>query len=155
MKKFLKFVKKNRVILSLLSIIIVCLIICLIFGFKIFWGETDGNEYGTRLDGLDKTPYTETEKETIKTYFLKDENVDSVKFNLQGKIMYITINFSKDLKLATAKKLVNESLKEMNEEIASTYDIQFILTTSVEDSKIYPTMGYKAHKKTAVSWINS
>jgi len=155
MKKFLKFVKKNRVILSLLTIITICLIICLVFGFRIFWGETDGNEYGTRLDGLDKTPYTDTERENVKAYFLKNENVDTVNFNLQGKIMYITINFKNDLKLATAKKLVNESLKEMNEDITNVYDIQFILTTSVEDSKIYPTMGYKAHKKSAVSWINS
>lgn len=155
MKKFINFIKKNRVILSLLIIIFICLIVCLIFGFKIFWGESGTSKYGPRLDEIENIPFTETEQETIKTYFLKNENVDSVKFNLQGKIMYITINLNTNLKLTTAKKLVKNSLSEIDESILSNYDIQFILTTSVSDSKIYPTMGYKSHNKTAISWVNS
>lgn len=153
MKKFLRFVKKNKVLITLVSIILICLIIIVVFGFKLLWGETGTTKYGTRLDGIEELK--KDDKDKIKLLFLNDENVNSVDINIEGKIIYLTIDFKTDYKLSKAKKLIKSSLENIDSKILSNYDIQYILTaSSVKESKYYPTMGYKARSKDTISWIN-
>lgn len=156
MKKFLKFIKRNRVIVALSAIITLCLIICIVFGFKLFWGTTDVDKYGTRKDSLNDVTLTDNDKKAIDEYFLANKNVNSVKYTTQGPIIYITIDLKSDVALKTSKALVNNSLPIINKTLLEKYEFQFILTaSSVKDSKIYPTFGYKALKKSTISWINS
>ena len=71
MKNFLKFVKKNRVILSLLSIIIVCLIICLVFGFRIFWGETSINNEKLAISAVNAEKKFKYHLLTVEDFYSK------------------------------------------------------------------------------------
>ena len=153
MNKFFNFIKHNKVLFALIVVIVFCLIVIGIFGFKLLWGETGTTNYGTRLDDIIELNKEESDK--IKLYFLNDENVNTVTLKVQGKIIYITIDFKSDYKLSKAKKLVVSSFENMSEKILQTYDIQYILTASnVEESKYYPFMGYKASSKEEISWLN-
>ena len=153
MKKIFNFIKRNKVVFALLFIILICLIVIAIFGFKLLWGETGTTNYGTRLDNVEAL--TKTQEDMFKLYFLNDENVNTVALDVRGKIIYVTIDFKKDYKLSKAKKLVKGSLEEVDKKVLTSYDIQFILTSKeVVDSKYYPTMGYKASDLETISWIN-
>jgi hypothetical protein len=92
----------------------------------------------------------------VTEYFLKNENVNTVTYDIEGKIIYITVDLTKSVKVTVAKQLVNASLTNFESDILSNYDIQFIVTLSSDtESSLYPTMGYKSATKEAIAWINS
>lgn len=156
MKKLVNLIKRNQVTFLLSFIIIVCLIISVVFGFKLFWGDPNTDKYGGRLEELENIKFTENMQASVTEYFSKNENVNKVTYNIEGKLIYVNIDLAKTVKLTTFKKYVNESLNIFDKELLSKYDIQFIVTLSSDkESKIYPTMGYKNVKKSTITWINS
>ena len=87
--------QKNKVLIVLGFILLVCLIAILIVTFSFFFGGNK-NEYGDRLKDIDKYQITETIKNDYISSLENDKSVSSVKFNTKGRIIYITINYFSD-----------------------------------------------------------
>lgn len=156
MKKLGKFIIKNRVVIALMTIIVICGILALYFGFKVFWGDTSDNNYGTRLDDIKEVVFTEEMQNNVTDYLKTNTNVSTVTYDIKGKIIYLIIDFNKDYALKNAKSLCTKSLEKFDATILEKYDVQFMLTAStVAESKIYPTMGYKPNESKSISWVNS
>lgn len=147
MKKFGKFIVKNRVLVTLFVIIFICLVFALYFGIKLFWGDTSSNSYGTRLDVISDIKVDDSK---VKEYLNKNENVSLVEVDTKGRIIYVMVELSKDIKVSEAKSLCKGSLTSFSDDVLKYYEIEYFVTK--KDSKNYPIVGSKGKNKKAISW---
>ena len=91
-----KLWKSNRVVFVLVIILIICFIaICSVA--LTFFSSKDTNEYGNRLNGIEKHPISSELKSNYKETLLANESVKSVEFNTKGRIIYVNIKFDENI----------------------------------------------------------
>ena len=86
-----------------------------------------------------------------------DEVVDAG-VRVQGKIIYINLEFSRETSLDRAKEIANETLNKFSDEEKSFYDFGYFLTqVPVEENsdKGFVVTGSKNSKLETISWIKS
>ena len=155
MKKMKELWGKNKVLIVLGIILVICLIAILVVTFSFFLGGNKG-VYGDRLDGIDKHPITNTIKNEYITNLENNENVTKVKMNIKGKILYINIDFVSDTPLEEAKGLAASSLEKLSEDILSFYDISFTLKCEKSDnSEGFTILGAKNVAGSGLVWNNN
>ena len=82
-----------------------------------------------------------------------NSSVGDVTVTVEGKIIYITIDFKESVKVATAKDLAIKSLDTIGEKNLTFYDVQYLLTYSgTEENKNFPVFGSKSAKSLKVVW---
>ena len=150
-----KLFLKNKVLFLLTSIIIISIILIIIGLFVYFVKGSGKTVYGDRLVNIENYKIDKDIKNKLEEIYI-DSTVDSVKYDLKGKIIYIKIDLKENLPLVDAQTLSLKAIDVFSEEQRSYYDIQLIVTTSKveEKSKIYPIFGYKNAKNTQVVWTN-
>lgn len=140
---------KNRVVVVLLIILLICFIA--IVGVTItFFYSKDVSEYGTRLEDISKHPVDDKFKNEYKDKVLENENVTKVTMNIKGRIIYVHIDFNEVISLDDAKNIATTSLEMFNDDIKSYYDIEFVLK-----SDNFTIFGAKNSKIDHVSWNNN
>lgn len=131
-----KSVRSNKVIIVLVSIVAVCLLL-LGYGFYVyFYAGNNKTKYGDRLDGIEKHQISNKLKDDIKKVYTEDKKVGEINTTLEGKIIYITIDFVDTISASEAKDAAIKSLEALSEDTLSFYDIQYILTSSFETKEI-------------------
>ena len=86
----------------------------------------------------------------------KNEKVNTASIRIQGKIIYVNIDYTKEVSLDNAKEIATKSLQNFTDDIKKFYDIQYLLTQKEdEESEVFPTMGSKNVTATTIVWINS
>ncbi|MEG0798883.1 MAG: hypothetical protein RR228_01355 [Bacilli bacterium] len=150
-KKFMK----NKILYILITIVLICFILIGASLVKYFYFGSGESKYGTRLNDIEKHKLPKDIETKISALYKDDKSVNSVKYVLKGKIIYITIDYKEALKLAVAQTTALKTLEAFSKEDLTFYDLQFTLTanTLTEKSDIFPTMGYKNAKSENVSWI--
>ena len=101
MKKIKNLWENNKVLIVLGLILVACLVAILIVSFSYFFGGSK-NEYGDRLQDIEKYPITETIKNEYVSALENEKIVKDVKMHTKGKIIYITIDFNADTSLNDA-----------------------------------------------------
>lgn len=144
-----KLWKSNRVVFVLVIILIICFIAICSVALTFFYSK-DTNEYGNRLNGIEKHPISSELKSNYKETLLANESVKSVEFNTKGRIIYVNIKFDENISLDNAKKLVEDNLSLFSEDILSYYDLQFILS-----SDNFTIMASKNVASEKISWNNN
>lgn len=144
-----KLWKSNRVVFVLVIILIICFIAICSVALTFFYSK-DTNEYGNRLNGIEKHPISSELKSNYKETLLANESVKSVEFNTKGRIIYVNIKFDENISLDNAKKLVEDNLSIFDEDILSYYDLQFILS-----SDNFTIMASKNVASEKISWNNN
>lgn len=144
-----KLWKSNRVVFVLVIILIICFIAICSVALTFFYSK-DTNEYGNRLNGIEKHPISSELKSNYKETLLANESVKSVEFNTKGRIIYVNIKFDENISLDNAKKLVEDNLSIFSEDILSYYDLQFILS-----SDNFTIMASKNVASEKISWNNN
>lgn len=144
-----KLWKSNRVVFVLVIILIVCFIAICSVALTFFYSK-DTNEYGNRLNGIEKHSISSELKSNYKETLLANESVKSVEFNTKGRIIYVNIKFDENISLDNAKKLVEDNLSLFSEDILSYYDLQFILS-----SDNFTIMASKNVASEKISWNNN
>lgn len=144
-----KLWKSNRVVFVLVIILIICFIAICSVALTFFYSK-DTNEYGNRLNGIEKHPISSELKSNYKETLLAKESVKSVEFNTKGRIIYVNIKFDENISLDNAKKLVEDNLSLFSEDILSYYDLQFILS-----SDNFTIMASKNVASEKISWNNN
>lgn len=127
LKKLKKFWQENSVLLVLLLILIACLIAILVVVFTYFVGDSS-SKYGDRLEGIEKYPFAEKEKSSLKEKIEEDESVLEAKIETSGKRIIITIAYQKDVTLVNAQSKALATLDYIDEDILSFYDVEYNIT---------------------------
>lgn len=156
MSKFKDFWRKNKVLVVLIGILIICFIaICIVVATYFFGGSK--TVYGDRLKDIDKYPITEEfKKEYID--FLKDDgkDVSDVTFNTKGRVIYIRIKFVDDYSLVVAESKATASLAKFTDDLLEYYDLNFTLVSdATENSDGFTIMGAKNTSSKIVVWNNN
>lgn len=152
MKK-IKMNQQNKVLWLLLAILIVCFVIIAIIFYTYFYAGTSSSKYGDRLDGIENYPLDNGLDESIKALYKEESSVNKVVYELQGKIIYITIDFKESIKVSQAEALAIKALDTIGEKNLSFYEVQYILTYSgTEENTNYPVFGSKNANSLKVVW---
>ncbi len=143
----------NRVLWVLLGILGVCFLAIGILFYRYFYAGTSSSKYGERLDGIENYPLSETLEKDIQDLYKDNTEIDKVTVTNEGKIVYITINFTKSIKVTTAEDLAIKSLDKVGEKNLTYYDVQYILTYSgTEENTNFPVFGSKSASSLKVVW---
>lgn len=143
----------SKIILVLIFILVVCFAVIGFLFYKYFYSGTSTTKYGDRLDGIEKYKLSDTLENDIKNVYENTKSVGNVKVNLEGKIIYINIDFKESIKLETAKAEAIKALDKIGEENLKYYDVQYILTYSgEEENNNYPIFGAKSSSSLKVVW---
>ena len=141
----MEFIKKNKILVSLLVIAIVFFAAVMIIIFSNL--SIGNNEYGNRLDNIEKYPISDETINEIKTDISSYEKVTSVSYNLEGKLANFILTVDDSLEEETAKNYANKILENLSDDVKSYYDIQVLVDSDNKESEVYPIIGYK-HKTT-------
>ena len=141
----MEFIKKNKILVSLLVIAIVFFAAIMIIIFSNL--SIGNNEYGNRLDNIEKYPISDETINEIKTDISSHEKVTSVSYNLEGKLANFILTVDDSLEEETAKNYANKILENLSDDVKSYYDIQVLVDSDNKESEVYPIIGYK-HKTT-------
>ncbi len=155
MKKLGKFYKEHRVFTILMSIVIVCVVLIATVLFRLFYDSKKG-KYGDRLEGIEKVKLEEKRLDDMESKILAEKDVKVAEFNVQGKIVYITITFDGEESLVEAESTAQKSLEYFSEEEKAFYDFHFTLKkASTETDAGFLISGAKNKNGTGFSWNNN
>lgn len=165
-KKIIRRIRKKMklgYILSFLAILIVAIV-----AIKLIL-PGNSSKYGNRLDGIKKINFGKDEQNKIVSKIKENNKVTEAKIDVEGKIINVIFNVTKDTSKDDAKKVANDSLSSISDEVKNFYDIQYIIskkdeegtkkTITKDDGKeeeitvtVFPVMGYKNSKSKGIVW---
>ena len=150
--------RKNKQDNTMLWILIIILVVCFIMiGFlfyKYFYSGISTSKYGdTRLEGIENYPLSKTLEKDIQGVYSKEKSIGDVKVNVEGRIIYVNIDFKSSVKVDTAKSLASKALDKIGKDNLTFYEVQFLLTYSgKEENKNFPIFGSKHANSLKVVW---
>lgn len=155
MKNFKDFLEKNKVLILLGVILIICIIAIITVTISYFFGGSE-TVYGDRLDEIEDYPIEENFKKEYISSLEEDTLINSVTFDLKGRIIYVTIDFVGDTSLVEAQSKAAASLDQFTEKILSYYDIMFTLKCEqTENSEGFTIMGARNIAGSGLIWNNN
>ena len=155
MNKLKEIWGKNKVLIVLGIILIICFIAILIVTFSFFFGGME-SVYGDRLDCIENYPIEDSFIDEYIANLESDEMINSATFDTKGRIIYVTIDFVGDTSLVEAQSKAAASLEQFSEETLSYYDINFTLTSeSTENSEGFTIMGARNVAGSGLVWNNN
>ena len=135
----MKFIKKHKIeFIALLVMIIICVLGY--FAVKPLLGN-DSNKYGNRLDGIEEVKISDEQINKMISELEDKKDINSVKYDLQGRLIYIILEVSNATAVDVSKGYAN-------------YDIQVIVKSDSEESEVYPIIGSKHKTSTSFVWDN-
>lgn len=148
----MKFIKKHKIAL-IVTVVIIILLVLMFFGIKnAFFSNVSKSKYGNRLDGIENYQVEQTKIDEIKTILNETGIVNSVTYDLEGRIMNFIIKVEDEVDLISSRGLADKIAENLSDEIKSYYDIQVFLTCVNEESELYPTIGYKHKTSVGFKW---
>ena len=145
--EFIKKHKKGVIICSIVLLVFVCLFLFL----RIFMVDYKKDEYGNRLQDIDKVKISETVISKLEKEMKVLDEVENASYRLQGRLIYISLKMASGVSKDTAKEIATKTLDYFTEDEKKYYDIQIIITTSDENAE-YPIIGYKHKTSTEFVW---
>lgn len=155
MNKLKEIWGKNKVLIVLGIILIICFIAIIVVTVSYFFGGSE-SVYGDRLDGIEDHPIEDSFVSEYTTNLESDDMIESVEFDTKGRIIYITINFVGDTSLVEAQSKTAASLETFSEDLLSYYDINFTITSKATDnSDGFTLMGARNVAGSGLVWNNN
>ncbi len=165
--KLNEIMKNKKLILILVLVLVGLICLMLLRGFLSPNGSI--SKYGNRLDGIENVRISKSDKNDIAKKICESDKVSDCKIDIQGKIINVMFNVSKDTTIDDAKNISNDSMKNFSKKIKSFYDIQYIITNKDEEGtkqtitdkdgketeivvKNFPIMGYKNSSSKELVW---
>lgn len=160
MKEFFKsigrLIGRHKLLFTICLLAFIVIIVMTYIFFSLFIGGTD--KYGDRLKGIEQHEISNSDKKEVTSFLEEKDEVTTATMRTQGKIIYIHIEFKKEVSLDRAKEIANESLNKIEEEDKKFYDINFSLTKeSIEGSEenTFVVTGSKNSQLDQITWIKS
>ena len=134
-----KFLKKNKKIITIVSIALLVLIAFLLI-YKIFFGSSGSDRY----EGIKSHKLSKTEINDVTKVIKGLNNVKSSKVYVDSKIIKIFVKLKDDVEFDAVKDVATKTISKIDKNNLKFYDLEFFVE-SKDDSKTYPKIGYK-HK---------
>lgn len=149
----MKFLKKPKFKIILLSIFVVIMILAF-FGIKeLIYPNSSIDLYGNRLEGIEEVSIKNDTITNIKELITKTEKTNSVDYYLTGRILKFIIDVKKDTELVDAKSMADNIIDKLSEKQQSFYDIEVFITSKESDgSELYPIIGSKHKDSLTFVW---
>ncbi len=147
--KFIKKNKKKTIIIT--SVILVILLVLFLFLFVI--PMFNNNNYGDRLDDIDKHKIASSTIKEIENDLKEQDGVEKVSYNSEGRILNFIVTVDPNLDINKAKEYSSFILDKIDKDDKSYYDIQMFIKANGE-SNVYPTIGYKSKNSDDMSFGN-
>ncbi len=155
MKKIKEIWQNNKIFILLGIILVACLVAIIVVMLTYFFGGSD-SVYGDRLSGQENYEFTSKIEDNYISFFNEKENVIDVSINVNGKILYIHINYNIDTSLEDAKNIASSSLESLDEKMKEFYDVNFVLKSESSDEKEgFTILGAKNIVASYVTWNNN
>ena len=146
----MKVIKNNKILIALILIAVIMFSTILII---IFSNLSSGNdEYGNRLDEIEKYPITDEIINNIQNEVSSLEKVKSVSYNLEGRLANFIIKVEDALMVSEAKNYAEKVLEYFSEDLKKYYDIQILIDSDNDESENYPIIGYKHKTSDSLVW---
>ena len=157
MKGLKGFFQRNKVLVILTLIVLVCVVIMGLCLLANFYGGNNTDKYGRRTEGIEKVEITSARQSEIESKLEADEFISNrTSIKVQGKIIYLRIVFEEGISLIEAQGKAIAILEEFSEEEKNFYDFHFTLKqASSETSEGFTIAGAKNVHGTNVVWNNN
>lgn len=160
MKRIKKFYQEHRIFIILLSIMLVGIILIVTILMQCFYSSGDTNDseagYGTRLENKDKYIIEDSRIYAYEAKLTNEENVKEAHLRIQGRIVYVKIEFQNDISIPDAENIASKSLEDFSEEEKTYYDFHFTLEKQkTETSDYFIISGAKNKTSNNVVWNNN
>jgi len=126
----MNLIKRHKGLALIGGLSLILLIIIVIIFSRMIFGSSNST-YGERLNNLIKLDSSISQKLTTEIKEL-DEVVD-VSLRVQGKIIYITIEYQQGTKASKAKEIATKTLDYYDEEIKNYYDFGYFLIENISE----------------------
>ena len=146
----MNFIKSHKK-LCIIGAIILVLIILLVILLKSFSVDYSIDEYGDRLDGIEKVEIKKSASDKLVSEIKEIESVNKVNYRLKGRLVYIEIEFNEGVTVDSAREIATKSLDYFTDKQKSYYDFDFILT-SEKDAEGFPELGSKHKTSDSIVW---
>lgn len=147
--------QNNIVIWVLLGILFLCFVLLGCGFYKYFYAGSGTDEYGDRLEGIEKYPLSKTLEDEISNLYEGNDSIGEIVVNVKGKIIYINIEYNTQMLKNEAQALAIKSLDAIGEKNLTFYDVHFLLTynsTTSEENNNFPIFGARSAGSNKVVW---
>lgn len=156
MKRIKNFYRKNRVLVILAGIVIVCVIAMGVVLINYFYSGANTSKYGDRLDGIEDVAIADTRISELTLKLKEDKLISEAEIIVTGKIVYSYLTFNQDASLIDAQTKALQMLEEFSEEEKAFYDFHFTLIQSkTDESDGFLIDGAKNVNGTNLVWGNN
>lgn len=151
MKSTLKILKDNVFTIFVILVFIGCMFI-LSYMKKVYWDNNNEAIYGDRVEDVKNHVIDDKMINDIETSIETLEEVSSCAYDLEGRIINLTIVVKDDVTVKKAKSLDSSILKNFDNDQLSYYSIQIYFKKNDSSLKDFPIMGYKHYNSNDISW---
>lgn len=151
--KIKDLVSRHR-ILSMICLLALVIIIILMYIFSSIF-TSNGNNYGDRLRGIKDVEVAKSKLSSVSDKIKENSEVTKASVRVQGKIVYLDIEFNADTSLDKAKEIANSSLDNFSDKEKKFYDFEYILYQKKDDNTGFKITGTKGPKTDGISFIKS
>lgn len=151
--KIKDLVSRHR-ILSMICLLALVIIIILMYIFSSIF-TSNGNNYGDRLRGIKDVEIAKSKLSSVSDKIKENGEVTKASVRVQGKIVYLDIEFNADTSLDNAKEIANSSLDNFSDKEKKFYDFEYILYQKKDDNTGFKITGTKGPKTDGISFIKS
>lgn len=148
------FIREHKFAMVVLSVLIVIVMFFIVL-IRFLMPNYSGDLYGNRLSGISHYTIEDSVIDKLKTELSTHEEVEEVSYNLEGRLVNITITVKDEVERDVAKGYADNVLTYFTDEQRGYYDIQIFLTSSNADSEKYPIVGYKHKTSAGIVWSNN
>src|SRR5574344_1946143 len=150
----MKFIKKNKILVIFIAVFAIVMIFAIIGIAKLLMPNGGTSVYGDRLNGIENVQIKDTTIGIIKQSILDTGKVETIEYDLKGKLMNFIITVKDTTDKVTATSLTDKILSNLTKKKKKFYDIQ-VFINSTSESEIYPIIGYKHTTSLNFSWSNN
>jgi len=151
MKSTLKILKDNMFTIFIIIVFIMGMFV-LSYLKKIYWDNNDKAAYGDRVEDIGNHEIDNSEIKKIEENIKDDKNVIEAKYDLEGRIINLTITVKDDISVKNAKSIGNNTLNNFDEDQLSYYSVQIYIIKENDSLDDFPINGYKHYSNSEISW---
>lgn len=151
LKDFVKLVKKNKKVSIVIGIILIVIILFFLLKGWMF-PDISKSLYGNRLEGIEDVPIEEKQVTELKNKIKDNSFVKNVDYRLQGRLVNVEVEVSKDADKEKVKELANVLTETFTNEQKKYYDLQIFISSSDYSSNV---IGYKHKSSESFAWTSN
>lgn len=108
--------------------------------------------YGNRLEGIEDVPIEEKQVTELKDKIKDNSFVKNVDYRLQGRLVNVEVEVSKDADKEKVKELANVLTETFTNEQKKYYDLQIFISSSDYSINV---IGYKHKSSESFAWTSN